>query len=81
MLNKLNHGQQMALTILTAKELNLEPALVDHAESVMKGAKLHPIVHKQIEDEAIRLHNKISDDAELVKKANTKAEEIAIRFH
>lgn len=59
--------------------MGLNPGHLDDAKKMVKGLTVHPMIGKSIEDEAIRLNDKLRHDVSLITNANEHAQDIMIQ--
>lgn len=77
---RINYGQRLAVMILVAEQMGLEPSLTDQAKLHLEGGAIHPTTSKEMESEAVKANDQLRHDSALIAKANVRAVEIMSEY-
>ncbi|WP_175047943.1 hypothetical protein [Duganella vulcania] len=79
-MKKFTYADGLAIMILAADKLGLQPQLVHDARRQLEGAAIHPMTGAAIEKEAVEINNRLAHDVSLIAKANVEAEQLKVEF-
>lgn len=79
-MKQIKYGDGIALKILAADRMGLNPGHIDNARKLLAGEKVHPMFLAQMERESVEMNEKIRHDPALVDSANLNVNAIAKEF-
>lgn len=79
-LKPITYGDSMAIMILAAERMGINPCCVDYATKMLKGEPVHPMHGAAVSNEAVRINNSQRHDASWIAQANAHAEKIKAEY-
>lgn len=76
----ITYGDGMAIMIVAAQRLGLNPGHIDTARRQLEGRAVHPIDGAAMATEAVDMNNRMRHDASLIAKANEHAERLKAEY-
>lgn len=79
-MKKFTHGDGIAIMILAAQRLGLNPKHANDAKRLLEGGAIHPMTGAAMDTEASGVNNRLRHDGDLIAKANIHAEHLKAEY-
>ncbi len=79
-LRTFQHGHGIAIMLLVAEIMGLDPLLATDAKRLLDGEAIHPMTGAAMEKEAVRMNDVLRSDPEKIAQANEHAKMLKVQY-